>query len=86
MCRAWPTTMPGPRPALLLDAGTGIRRLKELLGDRPFRGSVLLTHLHWDHVQGLPFFSSGDREGTRVSLLLAGRETPRPTPRCCWRA
>ena len=59
-------------PTLLLDAGTGLRRLPELFGDRPFRGSVLLTHLHWDHVQGLPFFPSGDRDEARVTLLLPG--------------
>ncbi len=57
-------------PSLLLDAGTGLRRVQELLGDRPFQGTLLLTHLHWDHVQGLPFFTSGDRVGSRVSLLL----------------
>jgi len=62
------------RPELLLDAGTGIRRLPELLGGRPFVGSVLLTHLHWDHVQGLPFFTSGDREDGRVTLLLPGED------------
>jgi phosphoribosyl 1,2-cyclic phosphodiesterase len=60
----------GDGPTLLLDAGTGLRRVQELLGDRAFEGSLLLTHLHWDHVQGLPFFPSGDREGSRVSLLL----------------
>ena len=57
-------------PTLLLDAGTGLRRIAELLGDLPFRGTILLTHLHWDHVQGLPFFRSGDRDGARVNLLL----------------
>jgi phosphoribosyl 1,2-cyclic phosphodiesterase len=57
-------------PSLLLDAGTGLRRVQELLGGRAFQGSLLLTHLHWDHVQGLPFFPSGDREGSRVTLLL----------------
>ena len=36
----------------------------------PFRGTILLTHLHWDHVQGLPFFRSGDREDARVRMLL----------------
>jgi phosphoribosyl 1,2-cyclic phosphodiesterase len=57
-------------PTLLLDAGTGLRRLPGLLGDQPFRGTLLLTHLHWDHVQGLPFFRSGDRDDARVRLLL----------------
>ncbi len=63
----------GNLPTLLLDAGTGLRRLPELLGDLPFRGTILLTHLHWDHVQGLPFFRSGDREDARVNLLLPGQ-------------
>jgi phosphoribosyl 1,2-cyclic phosphodiesterase len=58
------------RPTLLLDAGTGLRRLPGLLGDSPFRGTILLSHLHWDHVQGLPFFRSGDREDAEVCLLL----------------
>jgi phosphoribosyl 1,2-cyclic phosphodiesterase len=57
-------------PVLVLDAGTGLRRLPELLGDEPFRGTVLLSHLHWDHVQGIPFFGSGDRPDARVGVLL----------------
>jgi phosphoribosyl 1,2-cyclic phosphodiesterase len=60
----------GSPPRLILDAGTGLRRLPELLGDRPFAGTLLLTHLHWDHVQGLPFFGSGDRDDATVTLLL----------------
>jgi phosphoribosyl 1,2-cyclic phosphodiesterase len=42
-------------PHLILDAGTGLRSLPDLLGDRPFHGDIVLTHLHWDHVQGLTF-------------------------------
>lgn len=57
-------------PTVLLDAGTGLRRLPELLDERPFRGNILLTHLHWDHVQGVPFFASGDRADAHVSVLL----------------
>lgn len=57
-------------PQLLLDAGTGIRNVTSLLDGQPFRGHILLTHLHWDHFQGLPFFYAGDRDGAQVSLLL----------------
>ncbi len=58
------------QPTLLLDAGTGLSSVTRMLGDAPFRGTMLLTHLHWDHVQGLPFFRSGDRDDSEVRLLL----------------
>ena len=57
-------------PTLVLDAGTGIRRVTALLRGEPFEGTVLLSHLHWDHVHGLPFFGAGDRDGARVRLLI----------------
>jgi ribonuclease BN (tRNA processing enzyme) len=55
-------------PALVLDAGTGLRSLPALLGGRPFCGDIVLTHLHWDHVQGLPFTPSVDRRDAEVTL------------------
>jgi phosphoribosyl 1,2-cyclic phosphodiesterase len=55
-------------PHLILDAGTGLRSLPDLLGDRPFEGDIVLTHLHWDHVQGLPFCRAVDRPDSRVTL------------------
>jgi phosphoribosyl 1,2-cyclic phosphodiesterase len=57
-------------PTLLLDAGTGVRRVTALLGGAPFAGTILLSHLHWDHTHGLPFFRGGDRDDALVSLLL----------------
>lgn len=63
----------GP-PSLVLDAGTGIRRLTALLAGEPFRGTILLTHLHWDHVQGLPFFAAGDNPNARAALFLPEQE------------
>jgi ribonuclease BN (tRNA processing enzyme) len=66
-------------PELILDAGTGIRRVTDLLDGKPFVGSILLTHLHWDHTQGLPFFVAGDRAGSEVSVLLPADPGDDPT-------
>ncbi len=60
----------GQLPSLVLDAGTGLRRLTPLLGTEPFRGTILLGHLHWDHTHGLPFFAAGDRPGSRIDVML----------------
>jgi phosphoribosyl 1,2-cyclic phosphodiesterase len=51
-------TVEGEEP-IIFDLGTGLTPYGMLLGGvaHPFRGHALLTHLHWDHVQGLPFFT-----------------------------
>lgn len=46
---------------IILDAGTGIRGLglnlaKEFAG-QPMQMTLLITHTHWDHIQGFPFFA-----------------------------
>lgn len=56
-------------PSLVLDAGTGLRAVTRLLDGAAFRGTIVLTHLHWDHWQGLPFFSAGDRDDARVRVI-----------------
>ncbi|MHB8410779.1 MAG: MBL fold metallo-hydrolase [Candidatus Acidiferrales bacterium] len=44
----------------VLDCGTGLRMLgnhwANAEGDRPLQAHVLVTHYHWDHIQGIPFF------------------------------
>jgi phosphoribosyl 1,2-cyclic phosphodiesterase len=57
-------------PTLLLDAGTGIRRASALCPSGVFAGVVLLSHLHWDHLHGLPFFSAADREDARTEVVV----------------
>src|ERR1700743_1452405 len=64
----------GEPPSLILDAGTGIRAVTGLLAGHPFRGIIMLSHLHWDHVQGLPFFRAGDRDDAEVSLLMPDQQ------------
>ncbi|WP_211696309.1 MBL fold metallo-hydrolase [Mycobacterium spongiae] len=66
---------PDKPPTLLLDAGTGIRNVTALLGGAPFRGAVVVTHMHWDHFQGLPFFQGADREGARTDVVLPAETT-----------
>jgi ribonuclease BN (tRNA processing enzyme) len=60
----------GGPPTLVLDAGTGIRAVTPMLGGRAFAGSVVLGHLHWDHTQGLPFFSAADRADSRTDVYM----------------
>lgn len=62
-------------PSLILDAGTGVRRAIKLFAGEPFDGTILLTHLHWDHTIGLPFFSAGDRADARVTVILPDQQT-----------
>ena len=57
-------------PTLILDAGAGIQRVSTLLDGGAFTGTVLLTHMHWDHILGLPFFAAADRQDARVDVLL----------------
>ena len=66
----------GAVPSLILDAGTGIRRVTELLDGQAFAGSILLGHLHWDHTQGLPFFAAADRPDARTTLYLPAQGDP----------
>lgn len=58
---------------LVLDAGSGIRRLGQALmrefGNRPLALTMLVTHTHWDHIQGFPFFLPAYSPKASVRIL-----------------
>jgi phosphoribosyl 1,2-cyclic phosphodiesterase len=54
---------------IILDAGTGLRALgNERMAGGPRHSTILLSHLHWDHVCGLPFFTPVYVPGHRVEI------------------
>ncbi len=60
---------------VILDLGTGLRFYGlDHPFDRPFRGTALLTHLHWDHVQGIPFFSPLLVDGASLDVYGPSQE------------
>lgn len=61
--------MAGDR-AIILDAGTGIRPLGHSFIERGIRSAhLLLTHSHWDHINGFPFFGPGFTPGYEFHVM-----------------
>ncbi|MDH4070181.1 MAG: MBL fold metallo-hydrolase [Ignavibacteria bacterium] len=60
---------------IILDAGTGIRPLGDVLAASrsPVQAFIAITHPHWDHIQGFPFFQPLFAEGNEITI--AGPET-----------
>lgn len=55
---------------IILDAGTGIRSLGHSFAERGIeRAHLLLTHSHWDHINGFPFFGPGFHAGHEFKVM-----------------
>jgi phosphoribosyl 1,2-cyclic phosphodiesterase len=73
---------------IVLDMGSGMRPLGASLGGAAVSGSLFLSHYHWDHIQGLPFFGpvynpassfevfGATRGGREVREILSGQMLP----------
>lgn len=69
--------VPG-EPPIVFDMGTGLRYFGMTQPqDGSFRGACLLTHLHWDHIQGLPFFTPMLRPGALLDVYAPCQEDGR---------
>lgn len=55
---------------IVFDAGSGLRNLGDsLISHGPSQTTILLSHLHWDHIQGLPFFTPLYVPGNRIEVM-----------------
>ena len=72
----------GEGAPMLFDLGTGLRSLGDvlqqgaILGGEPLEMTALLTHLHWDHVIGLPFFVPAQRDGGTFTVYGPRQQGP----------
>jgi phosphoribosyl 1,2-cyclic phosphodiesterase len=55
---------------VIIDSGSGIAELgATLVPGGPLDLHLLVTHTHWDHIQGFPFFAPAFREGTHLTIV-----------------
>jgi phosphoribosyl 1,2-cyclic phosphodiesterase len=68
------------RKRYIFDAGTGIRALGESLAveNEPLEAEIFLTHFHWDHIQGFPFFGPLQDPNARLRIHAPAQEGRTP--------
>jgi len=63
---------------LIFDGGSGIRELGQQLATefagRDLAADLFLTHFHWDHIQGFPFFAPAYNKNQRIGIHVMGKE------------
>jgi phosphoribosyl 1,2-cyclic phosphodiesterase len=61
---------------IVLDAGTGIRNLgQDFIRDGVHKGVMMLTHSHWDHINGFPFFGPAFMPNNQFTIFAGHLST-----------
>lgn len=68
--------LPETDEVLIFDSGTGIRNVGQKLmkRDRDLNGRIFITHPHWDHIQGFPFFQPVHRTANRFYIHMPAQQ------------
>lgn len=59
---------------LVIDGGTGLKHLGDEIGFAPVDLTILFTHTHWDHIQGVPFFTPAYHPDSRIRFAGPTRD------------
>jgi phosphoribosyl 1,2-cyclic phosphodiesterase len=60
---------------LILDGGTGLRALGDSIGFVPIEATLMFTHVHWDHIQGVPFFTPAFNPNVKLTFVGTRRDS-----------
>jgi phosphoribosyl 1,2-cyclic phosphodiesterase len=70
----------GDNECVIFDAGSGIRALGQTLmqeaAGAPIKAKIFLTHFHWDHIQGIPFFAPLYGPDNHISFVSGSSSLP----------
>ena len=59
---------------IIIDGGTGLKAFGESLSGEPVKATLMFTHVHWDHIQGLPFFGPAFHPASQLSVCGVSRD------------
>jgi phosphoribosyl 1,2-cyclic phosphodiesterase len=59
---------------IIIDGGTGLKAFGDSLAGQPINATLFFTHVHWDHIQGLPFFGPAFHPASQLKVRGVSRD------------